>query len=271
MLVSCLFLFSTAGHGATEWEVVNDLAIQETPLDIALSSDGKKVYVLAEKSILIYSHENNVITETIPLDGSYTRITASPDGEFVYLTDKSGKKISVIQLTAVYRLPVDNSPIIGKKDAPVSLVAFLDYQCPYCSRVYPLLEQILKKHSDDVKLVIKHYPLRMHRFARKASVYALAASRQNKYRELTALYLKQFKSLNAESLRSYAQEVGVDVPALEKDAKDPLIAKIMEMDVKLARDADVRGVPALFVNGRKVKVRSFDAISQMIAKEIAKK
>jgi len=127
---------------------------------------------------------------------------------------------------------------------------------------------LLNKYPDHVNLVLKHYPLPMHKGARPAAFAALAAANQGKYKEMTAVLFKNFKNLNNDSIKRYAQQVGLDMAAYEKDVKAPLIRKIVDQDTKAARQFRVRGVPAIFINGRTVKNRSLKGLEQLVRKEL---
>ena len=122
---------------------------------------------------------------------------------------------------------------------------------------------MLEKYSKDAKLVIKHYPLRMHKYAQPASIAALAADKQGKYSELTRIFYQK-KNLNDETVKQYAAEAGLDVAQLEKDMKDPALQQIILQDINAARQVNVRGVPALYIDGKLVKNRSPIAMGQMI-------
>lgn len=126
---------------------------------------------------------------------------------------------------------------------------------------------MLKKYNGKVNLIIKHYPLRSHKFARISSIAVLAADRQGKYKELTDLFYKK-KKLNDATIKQYAQETGLDMEKFEKDLKDPAFQKLITEDVKLSQKCKVRGVPALFVNGRLSKERSIEGLSILIDKEL---
>ena len=126
---------------------------------------------------------------------------------------------------------------------------------------------MLKKHGKDVNLVIKHYPLRTHKYARPASLAALAADKQGKYSELTRIFYQK-KNLNDETVKQYAAEAGLDVKQFEKDKANPALQQIILQDVNAARQVKVRGVPALYINGRLVKNRSPNAMSLMIEEEL---
>lgn len=253
-----------------EWEVLEKIALDDTPNDIAISSDGRTAYILCTNNILIYSIQEKEVTDTIPIKAKFSQIALSADGEKLFLTDRKSKQLSIIKVVSIYDIEVGQSPVIGKLDAPVSIVAFLDYQCPYCARVYPVLGQLLEKYPKDVNLIIKHYPLRMHPFAKKASLAALAASKQNKYPEITKVLMSNYKNLNDKTIRKYAEEVGLDMKGFDKDCSDPSLRRIISQDMKLGAKMKVRGVPALFINGRGVKNRSFNTLSNMIESELKK-
>ena len=131
----------------------------------------------------------------------------------------------------------------------------------------PVLEQVLNKYPKEVNLIIKHYPLRMHKFARKAS---LAAARQDKYNEISKILFENFRELNDETIRKYALKTGLDMQKFGKDYSDPSLNKTIDQDISLGNQLKVRGVPTLFVNGRSVKKRSLSDLSQMVEQELKK-
>jgi len=127
---------------------------------------------------------------------------------------------------------------------------------------------LLKKYPEDVNLVLKHYPLPMHKAAKPASYAALAAEKQGKYREISAVLFKNFKKLNNDSIKKFAQQVGLDMAAYEKDIKSPAILKMVTKDTRDARKFRIRGVPAIFINGRTAKSRSLEGFERIIKKEL---
>ena len=129
---------------------------------------------------------------------------------------------------------------------------------------------MLGKYPNDVNLVIKHFPLRMHKFAEKASIAALAAAKQNKYQEITKILLKNYKKLNDNTIKKHAEETGLDIEKFNKAYNDPSLKKIVKQDMNLGRKVKVRGVPAIFINGRTVKSRTLKALSQMVESELKK-
>jgi protein-disulfide isomerase len=114
-------------------------------------------------------------------------------------------------------------------------------------------------------------PLKMHKFAVKAALAALAAAKQGKYSEISKVFLKNYKKLNNETIIKYAEETGLDMQNFNKDYNDPSLKKIVGQDIALGKQVKVRGVPALFINGRPVKMRSLSALSQMVEQELKEK
>jgi hypothetical protein len=128
MAIIAALCFSTGVMAEVEWNTLNDVALQETPLDIAVSRDGLIAFILCEKSIKLYSIREGKVTDTIPITASFSQIALSPDGQTLLLTDTEKKQLSVIRVTPVYDIEIGQSPVIGKADAPVSIFAFMDYQ-----------------------------------------------------------------------------------------------------------------------------------------------
>ena len=262
--------YTGIANAAIEWEVLKTLNLEENPLDIANSLDGTKAYILGKKIIYIYSIERGEITDKITLTDEFSRLSVSPDGESLFLASTDGKKVSIIKVSTVFDIPIGASPVIGDKNAPVRIVAFLDYQCPYCASMYPPIEQLLDKYPKKVCLIIKQFPLRMHPFAEKSSIAALAAAKQNKYREVSSLYFKNFKSLNDQTIKEYAQQAGVNMEAFDKDREDSAYKTIIAEDINLGKKLGIRGVPAVFINGRPFRGRSIDALSLQVEQELKK-
>ncbi len=254
-----------------QFDPPKDIQLEDTPKDIIFSRDGSTAFILGQKSIMIYSLPEAKVTDSIPLTKAYSQIALSPDESTFYLTSQDSPQVAVIQFAFINDIAVGKSPVIGNAKAPVTLAAFLDYQCPYCAKVYPLLQEVMKKYPNDVKLVIKQFPLAMHKFAEKAARAALAAAMQNKYEKVTELFFTNFSTLNDETIRKYVQEAGVDMQKFDKDIESAEIKDILQQDLQAGKEARVRGVPALFINGILPKGRSIEVFSQIVDEELRKK
>ena len=130
---------------------------------------------------------------------------------------------------------------------------------------------MLGKYPEDVKLVIKHFPLKSHKMALKAALAALSANNQGKFWEFHSKLFENFRSLNDQKIEEIAKALGLDMERFLKDQNTPAVKKLIFRDIQNGRTAGVGGTPTLFVNGKRVKNRSFKGLSQLIEKELAKK
>ncbi len=134
----------------------------------------------------------------------------------------------------------------------------------------PLLEQVLEKYPQDVKVVFKNFPLQNHKFAMKAAVAALAAESQGKFWEFHDLLFENYNRLNDEKIQEIAQTVGLNQEEYEKMKKDPAIQKKVRRDLSDGRRAGVRGTPTVFINGRRLRDRSLKGFQAAIDKQLEK-
>ncbi|MBN2105805.1 MAG: thioredoxin domain-containing protein [Deltaproteobacteria bacterium] len=252
-------------------EPSTDIQLEDTPKDIIFSRDGSMAFILGQKSILIYSVPEAKVTDSIPLTKNYSQLALSPDESTLYLTSQDSPQVAVIRFAFINNIEVGKSPVIGNANAPVTVVAFLDYQCPYCAKIYPLLQEVLKKYPNDVKLVIKHFPLSMHKFAEKAARAALAAAMQNKYEKVNELFFTNFSKLNDATIRDYVEDAGADMQKFEKDIESAQVKDIVQQDIEAGKKARVRAVPTIFINGIAPKGRSIEVFSQIVDEELKKK
>ncbi|MDX1532299.1 MAG: thioredoxin domain-containing protein [Rhodothermales bacterium] len=153
-------------------------------------------------------------------------------------------------------------PVRGNPDAPVTVVEFSDFQCPYCGRAADTVEEVLEAHGDDVRFVYLQYPLPNHAWARPASLAALCAAQQDDdaFWALHDAYFADQRGFSATNVVDKSREIlgGTDVDldawnaciadegtAAHQDAVDTL-----EAHLAAAEEFGVSGTPAFFVNGR---------------------
>jgi protein-disulfide isomerase len=129
---------------------------------------------------------------------------------------------------------------------------------------------VLDKNPGKVNLVIKHFPLSSHKFAARAAAVALAADRQGKFWECHEKIFENYRSINEAKVQEIANEIGLDLERLNKDAKDPAIQKLINRDLINGRQSGVRGTPAIFVNGKRLNNRSLAGFQQAIDAELKK-
>jgi protein-disulfide isomerase len=172
----------------------------------------------------------------------------------------------------IYAIPLDGAPVRGKPDAPVTIVEFSDFQCPFCARTQPMLDEARKKYGERLRIVYKHFPLSFHPAAMPAAVASAAAQEQGKFWELHDVLFQQGQSLSADRFDDYAKQAGLDVERFRKDLaeKHAEFERRVQQDYRHGLEADVRGTPTLYVNGRKLRERSLEGMSAQIDAELGK-
>jgi protein-disulfide isomerase len=132
----------------------------------------------------------------------------------------------------------------------------------------PVLEQVLEKYPNQVKLVFKNFPLRNHKFAMEAAIAALAAKKQGKFWEFHDLLFKNYNRLNEQKVKDIAQQLNLDMEKFEKDRKDPQLMALITRDLTEGSRAGVRGTPTIFINGRLLRNRSMAGFQELIEKAL---
>ncbi|MFI5366116.1 MAG: DsbA family protein [Candidatus Binatia bacterium] len=176
----------------------------------------------------------------------------------------AGPAAAAVDPNKVYSLAAGSSPAKGPANAPVTIVEFADFQCPFCAKVPAVIDEVLKAYPNDVRFVYKQLPLPMHPNAMNASRAALAANKQGKYWPMYEKLFENQRALDTESLKKYAQEVGLDMAQFEKDVASPEIQKQIDEEVNLAKASQVNGTPTLFVNGKRVIDRSVVGLKKLV-------
>jgi diadenylate cyclase len=138
----------------------------------------------------------------------------------------------------------------GPEDAPVTLVKYGDYECPYCRQLHPVLKELRVRAGERVRFVFRHFPLdSVHPRARRAALAAEAAAAQGRFWEMHDLLYENQDELGDEDLARYAAELGLDLQRFEADMANDDHAWHIEEDRLDGERAGVRGTPALFIDG----------------------
>jgi protein-disulfide isomerase len=170
-----------------------------------------------------------------------------------------------------YTVNTSGSPSRGSEDAKIAVVEFSDFQCPFCSRVTPTLEEVLENFGDDVRIVFKHLPLGMHPKAPAAHAAAEAAHRQGKFWEMHDLIFAKQAEMSPEKYVEYAQQIGLDVERFERDIASEDVKKKVAADASEAARLGVSGTPAFFVNGRYLSgAQPYGSFEALIKEELGK-
>ena len=170
-----------------------------------------------------------------------------------------------------YSVNTQGSPSKGKTDAKLAIVAFSDFQCPFCRRVNPTLEQIQKEYGDKVRIVFKHLPLEMHAKAPAAHAAAEAAHHQGKFWEMHDLIFSNQEAMSPEKYVEYAKQLHLDVARFERDVASGQVKGRIDADSQEAERLGVSGTPAFFVNGRVLSgAQPFPAFKELIDQELGR-
>ena len=185
-----------------------------------------------------------------------------------FIDELKGKYKTVVNLKApVVEVGTGGRPEKGPKDAPITLIVFSDYECPYCRRAEPTVEQVLKTYEGKIRYVFRDYPLPFHSKARPAAVAANCAIPQGKYWEFNQ---KLFTAdITPDGIKKIAGELGVDQKKFDECvAKND--QKSIDKDVEEGAAVGVNGTPAFFINGRMLSgAQPFEAFKDIIDQELA--
>ena len=129
---------------------------------------------------------------------------------------------------------------------------------------------MLEKFPLQVKLVFKSFPLRKHKYAKKAAVAAFAARRQGKFWEYHDLLFENIDTLSDQKFRQIARELGLDLERFEKDINDLKIVARINQDIRLGAHMGVRGTPTVFINGRVSRARTLEALEAAVESALEK-
>jgi protein-disulfide isomerase len=152
-----------------------------------------------------------------------------------------------------YAVPTEGAASLGPDDAPVVIVEFVDFACPYCRQTHEkVLPKLREKYGAKVRIVVRHLPLEIHPVAPGAAKAAIAAGRQKKFWDFHDQLFEGEGSLGRQRFVEIARGLGLDIDQFQKDMDDPEVAKQIEDDVALSRRLGVQGTPGIFVNGRYV-------------------
>ena len=176
---------------------------------------------------------------------------------------------TVIQKVEATPPTVGDAPVLGVVDAPVTIIAFSDFQCPYCRKVQPVLQALQDRYPGKIRLAFKHFPLGFHKQSPDLHRAALAAGRQGRFWEMhDALFALRYPPAKEELLRM-AVDMGLDGSQFLADLKAPSVERRLQGDIAEGRAAGVTGTPTFFINGEKlVGAQPVDIFSTRIDRQL---
>ena len=162
-----------------------------------------------------------------------------------------------------------DAPVRGPATAPVTIVAFSDFECPYCERGHQTIQQVEREYAGKVRIAYKAYPLDFHSHAMIAALAARSAQDQGKFWQFHDLLFSQ-RGLDMPQLDAYAREAGLDMDRLHADLEALKWGASVQRDMRQARRLGVTGTPSYFVNGRYLSgAKPIEVMREVVDKEIA--
>jgi protein-disulfide isomerase len=166
----------------------------------------------------------------------------------------------------------DADPALGSSSAPVTIVEFSDFQCPFCLRASPTLKQVRQTYGDKVRIVWKDFPLtQIHPQAFKASEASHCAAEQNKFWEYHDKLFASQQALQPESLKQYAKDLGMDAAKFDACLDASKYAERVRDNVSAGAQLGVNSTPTLYINGRRLEgAQPYEVLAAVIDEELAR-
>lgn len=150
------------------------------------------------------------------------------------------------------QVEIGDSPVKGSKKADITIIAFSDFQCPFCKRGDDTIKEIQKKYGDRVRYVFKNFPLSFHPNAEPAAKAVWAAGKQNKFYEFHDKLFENQQKLGEELYVQLAKDLKLNLDKFNKDRASEEAAKAVKADMEAGQAVGVQGTPGFIVNGVKV-------------------
>ena len=144
----------------------------------------------------------------------------------------------------------DDDHIAGPDTATVTIVAYCDFECPYCGRAYPIIKQLQARLEDRLRFVFRHFPLiHKHPLAQQAAEAVESADAQGQFWTMHDLLFENQKALEQDDLYIYAESLDLDVGRFERELAGRVHAQRVDRDVRSGRRIGAKGTPTFFING----------------------
>jgi len=216
-----------------------DSAIEVTPADVNAWYEGNKDRVGGRPLETISVQIQQFLVESQRQKARY---------DFGKELEK-GKEIAYFVGPYRANVEAEDAPTMGPADAPITLVEFSDFECPYCSQFVTTLEEVQAKYGDRVRLVFRHFPLSMHPSAPKAAEASMCANEQDRFWQMHDSMFGDQRQLGVPNLKEKASRLGLDEKAFAECLDSGKYAEQIQKDLQAGTQAGVTGTPALFVNG----------------------
>jgi protein-disulfide isomerase len=182
---------------------------------------------------------------------------------------KSQAKVEMLLEAPRAQISFKDTPVRGIANAPVTIVEYADFECPYCQKAQLVMEKVLAEYKDKVDIAYKDVPLPMHSHAQKAAEAAHCAGAQGKYWEYHDLLYKD-KQLEVDDLKAEARKLNLDGAAFDKCLDSGQQAQVVKDSLAEGTGFQLEGTPAFFINGRFLNgIQTFSQWQKVIDEELA--
>jgi protein-disulfide isomerase len=217
--------------------------------------------------------QGQTLEQVKPQIVEYLKAEQAQGRQAAFISELKAKyKTSIKLKPPIIEVATAGRPERGGKNAPVTIVEFSDYECPFCKRGEDAIQKVVDTYGDKVRVVFRDYPLEFHPRARPAAEAAACANAQGKFWEYNKKLFANQQALSDENFKTYAKDVGLDVAKFDECyAKKPHSAAI-DKDMADGAAAGVNGTPAFFINGRSLSgAQPFERFKEIIDEELAEK
>ncbi len=266
--LSILLFAATVCHAEVDFEFQKRLKIEETPIDIKLANSGRWLYVLTQEGQLrVYSNRGAFIGK-ISVGSSFDQIEPGRTDEEIYLKSSRQKIIQAVTVTYNLAISIKDAPFKGPIDAPIVIVEYTDFQCPYCARLLPIFKELLRLYPKEIKVVYKNYPLRGHPYSKKAASLAMAAHLKGKFWQVHDGLFANYHNMNDGVMNSLRKAFGLDTAEFESLMNSAKIDQIIQRDIIQGKNIGVNSTPTVFVNGTRQMDKRLEGFVETIEKEL---
>lgn len=184
---------------------------------------------------------------------------------------KSNTKVLVMMERPSVEISVDDDPAQGNPNAPIKIIEFSEYQCPFCKRARPVLEKVMSAYKDKVYYVFRDFPLSFHKEAKNAALSANCAHDQGKYWDFSKELWNAQQVLSTEKYTEIAKKINLDMDKFNQCVQSRKYDKEIDKDQNDGIEAGVSGTPAFFINGKFLSgAQPFESFREIIEEELAK-
>ncbi len=240
---------------------------------------GDKVAPVGDVDVVNWYQANQGRVQGAPLDQVRAPIRAYLIQE--RMEDARQRYVDSLKLKTPVRVMLEpprqqvsaaNGPSKGASGAPILLIEFSDFQCPFCLRAHATVDQVLKTYGDKIRFVYRHYPLPTHPNAKPAAEASACAADQGKFWPYHDRLFEQQTKLSDSDLKQHAADLGLDAAKFNSCVDTHKFRALVDADTKDGEEAGVNGTPAFFINGRMLSgAQPFDAFKRIIDEELANK